>query len=175
MSRAQRRGPRRFLGTSMKSVPSPSGLGHWRNDCVGRASVPGEDSKCNKSLVFCDFTQAMSAKSNKEGTTPGSQRLLEGNCRRDREGGSLWRYKDSLPDAGWPDWVKCYLNGMEASSQIKPESWEWHIKALLNHAALPKQRILTTAYLRGGNLPLRSRPANSGGGVHPSAGQEDVP
>ncbi len=35
MARAQRRGPRRFLGTSMKSVPSPSGLGHWRNDCVG--------------------------------------------------------------------------------------------------------------------------------------------
>ncbi len=39
MARAQRRGRRRFPGTSWKNAPSPSGLGHWRNDCVGRATA----------------------------------------------------------------------------------------------------------------------------------------
>ncbi len=31
MVRAQRRGRRRFPGTSRKNAPSSSGLGHWRN------------------------------------------------------------------------------------------------------------------------------------------------
>ncbi len=116
MTRAQRRGHRRVLGTSMKNAPLPSELGHWFNDCVGRASVPGDESK--------SFKSPGSEKANNEGSTPALQRLLEGNCRRDREGGGLWLYKDIQPDAGRPEWVKCYLNGMEAVSQIKPASYE---------------------------------------------------
>ncbi len=40
--------------------------------------------------------------------------------------------------AGRPEWVKCYLNEMEPSSQVKPESYEdGSFKELLNHAAPP--------------------------------------
>ncbi len=44
--------------------------------------------------------------------------------------------------AGRPEWVKCYLNEMEARSQIPDQArklcrWKEHFKELLNHAAPP--------------------------------------
>ncbi len=50
----------------------------------------GEDSKHTKSPG--------SEKANNKDTTSGSQRLLEGNCGRDREGGGLRWYKETLSD-----------------------------------------------------------------------------
>ncbi len=35
-------------------------------------------------------TIALAEKANNKSTTSGSQRLLEGNCGKDREGGGLW-------------------------------------------------------------------------------------
>ncbi len=90
MVRAQRRGRRRFPGTSRKNAPSPLGLGHWRNDCVGRASALGEDSKCTKSPG--------TEKANNEGTTPGPQCSQEGDCGRDREGGGMRGYQETRSD-----------------------------------------------------------------------------
>ncbi len=53
-----------------------------RRDWVtGETIALAENSKCTKSPG--------TEKANNEGTTPGSQRLLEGNFGRDREGGDL--------------------------------------------------------------------------------------
>ncbi len=81
MAPAQGHCHRRFLARSRKNALWASGLGHWRNDCVSRASVPGEDSKCPKSPG--------PEKANDESTTAGLQRLLEGSCEIDREGSGL--------------------------------------------------------------------------------------
>ncbi len=81
MMRAQMCGRRRFSGTSRKNAKSLSRLGHWWNDCVGRASALCEDSKCTKSPG--------SEKANNWSTTTVSWSLLEGTYGIERDGGGL--------------------------------------------------------------------------------------
>ncbi len=85
MARAQGRGRRRLPGPPRKNTVSPSGQGHWWNDCVGRSGASGEDSKCTKSPG--------SEKAKSDNTTKGSRRLLKGNFGWYRDGGGLWWYK----------------------------------------------------------------------------------
>ncbi len=50
--------------------------------------------------------------------------------------------------AGRPEWVKCYLNGMKAASQIKPENYGngKSSSGVSQSRSTSKHRILTTAY-----------------------------
>ncbi len=150
--RAQWRGRRRFSGTSRKNAPSSSGLGHWWNDCVDKASTPGGDSASAKSPG--------PEEANNEGTTKGPKRFQEGYCGRAGEGAGQWKYGANfiryweVLATGRPKWVRCYLNEMDTSSQAKPEGYVVWRSTSFTHAAPSNTPPLTNGYLHSSRTVL---------------------